>query len=715
LIEESSSAGAGKPQDTPLTARVFAPPPESHPLPPAFTAIALVAIVALASWLRIAQLGDLPAGFYCDEAGLGYNAYSILETGRDETGTHWPLYIWSFDTSYKNPVFVYAATLPLAWFGPTAFAVRLTAALFGIATVLAVFFLGRALMGARVGLLSALFLAVCPWHLHFSRIAFELISFPLFFVLGFTCLVSFLRGGRRLVVAALLFAVSLYTYVPAKLIVPLFLAGAALIYRRVFTRRWRETAAAIALFALAAAPLIAFDVANNERAGQYVRDTSLLYRAEPISQRAARFAANYSTFFSEAFLFTDGDPILRHAVRRHGELYTFLAPLLLLGLLTVAGRRDAPLLLVLWWLVVYPVPAALLNETPSASRGILGAPAFCVLAALGGGTLLGWVRRIAGRRRGAALLEVSVVALGASVLLPQVSNYWSAYSRDYRRYAAKFYYGFQYGNREAVEYFRAHYDEYDEFVLSTHLNNQPEVFLRFFAGLHEPPSDGVPPFEMPAKMTRAAPEELDAYKPIRQLFALVPTDLEYLERFHVRDRVLAPDGMPVYFLVDDIEPKDFAYTWMVLGPYPREETPPLPEYDPAAPPRRGPGGAFWVLHDAATAPVRLNGLYGADPIDVCAWAINFVYSREERAVQVFADFDDGGDIWINDEQVLLDPNENPYGGYVDSLRGEATLREGRNLVAVRTCNIERAWQFYFRLADPEGGRVEGIDWEYVRE
>jgi hypothetical protein len=35
----------------------------------------LLVIVALAAVVRIADLRDLPAGFFCDEAGNGYNAY----------------------------------------------------------------------------------------------------------------------------------------------------------------------------------------------------------------------------------------------------------------------------------------------------------------------------------------------------------------------------------------------------------------------------------------------------------------------------------------------------------------------------------------------------------------------------------------------------------------------------------------------------------------
>src|SRR5215470_13568942 len=81
--------------------------------------VALALIVTVAAGLRLYNLAELPAGFFCDEAGLGYNAYSILKTGRDETGAFLPLYVWSFDVSYKNPIFVYSAILPVAVFGLT--------------------------------------------------------------------------------------------------------------------------------------------------------------------------------------------------------------------------------------------------------------------------------------------------------------------------------------------------------------------------------------------------------------------------------------------------------------------------------------------------------------------------------------------------------------------------------------------------------------------
>src|SRR5262245_30309553 len=151
-------------------------PPHRESSRRVYALLALIVCGALA--LRVFRLGELPAGLFCDEAAPGYNAWALLHHGIAENGERWPLFYWSF-FGYKNPIFLYGSMLPIGLLGLSELSVRLTSALFGAGTVLALFFLGRALAGDAMGLASAALLAVCPWHLHFSRIAFDLISFPL--------------------------------------------------------------------------------------------------------------------------------------------------------------------------------------------------------------------------------------------------------------------------------------------------------------------------------------------------------------------------------------------------------------------------------------------------------------------------------------------------------------------------------------------------------
>ncbi len=678
-------------------------------------AMLLVAIVAGGAGMRMYRLTELPAGFYCDEAALGYNAYSILKTGLDENGEHWPLYVWSFDTSYKNPVFIYSSMLPLALLGPTELAVRLTAALYGSATVLAMFFLGRAVMGTWVGLFAAVLLAVCPWHVHFSRIGFELITFPFFFALGVIALVRFLRGARSLTTAALCLGAALYTYVPAKLFVPLFLGAFAIVYQDELRRRWREVAVAAVLLAALAAPLVAFDIAHRERTSAYFSRTTLLEQDESPWILARMFASNYVAFFSPEFLFTKGgDRIVRHNIDDHGELYPIFAPLLLLGLGVALVRRDRVMGVPLLWLALYPIAPALMNEIPSASRGLIGAPGFCLLAAMGGGALMQMAARITARRRVALGAQLLVLALGAAVLAPQVRHYWHLYSEDYPLYSAKYYYGFQFGKRQVVQYFMAHYDDYDEMVLSARMSNQADVFMRFYDGLARPPRpDAIPRFEHGGKMRVGWADELDQYRePLNRLFAVRPEEVPLFVEADVKERVIAPDGSAAFVIVAARALKPFVHVWRVMGLFEPDQQHEPPPFDPAHPRGPGPDGRRWRLYRHRLAAVGLNDVFTDNAEHACAWAVNIAHSDRTRSVRIWAGFDDTGEVWVNGARVPLTRVETEDAALVDSENGTAVLRAGANVVAVRSCDDTADWRFYFRLADPHGAALDGVTWEY---
>ena len=126
-------------------------------------------------------------------------------------------------------------------------------------------------------------------------------------------------------------------------------------------------------------------------------------------------AENYRAFYSRAFLFQTGDPIVRHAVRGFGELPPFYAPFLLLGALVALLRRDRASKLLLLWAALYPIGPSLMNEIPSATRGFIGVPILCLLTGVGfaaGLRVLGWI----GHWRPVALglQTVAVVVAAAS-------------------------------------------------------------------------------------------------------------------------------------------------------------------------------------------------------------------------------------------------------------------------------------------------------------
>ena len=184
--------------------------------------IILLAILLVAFCLRFYKLGQVPMALSQDETSIGYNAYSILQTGKDEYGKVWPLYFKAFG-EYKSPVYIYLTAISIKLFGLNAYAVRFPSALFGLMTVFIIYLLVKELFknsatGSKLSVLSCLLLAINPWHLHYSRTAFE-VTLAVFFIAFGWLLLSKKKEGLGIVFMFL----SIYSYNVSRLLAPMIL------------------------------------------------------------------------------------------------------------------------------------------------------------------------------------------------------------------------------------------------------------------------------------------------------------------------------------------------------------------------------------------------------------------------------------------------------------------------------------------------------------
>src|SRR3989344_3840789 len=145
--------------------------------------LALAVILILAFLLRFYKVTEVPPSLNWDEVSIGYNAYSILKTGRDEWNQFLPLHFKSYG-EYKLPAQIYASIPGIYIFGLNELGVRVTPILYAVLTVLLVFLIGKEIFkSSLIGLTSAFLLAISPWHIQLTRVSFES-SFSLFW----TCL-----------------------------------------------------------------------------------------------------------------------------------------------------------------------------------------------------------------------------------------------------------------------------------------------------------------------------------------------------------------------------------------------------------------------------------------------------------------------------------------------------------------------------------------------
>ena len=147
----------------------------------------LIFILLVAFFLRAWKLNVNPPSLSPDEASLGYNAYSILRTGKDEYGKLLPVIFKSFG-DYKPGLYIYLTTPFVAVLGLNEWSVRLPSAIAGVFAVYLIFLITKELLdycsradalkkGTRspetrnklISLTTSFLLAISPWHMQFGQ------------------------------------------------------------------------------------------------------------------------------------------------------------------------------------------------------------------------------------------------------------------------------------------------------------------------------------------------------------------------------------------------------------------------------------------------------------------------------------------------------------------------------------------------------------------
>lgn len=439
----------------------------------------ILSIVLLSYTLSIFKVTEIPPGFFCDEAAIGYNAYKLLTTGRDEYGISWPIFFRSFG-DYRTPIPIYSNIISTALFGLSEFSVRFTSAFYGTLTVLVMYYLGEILGGPLVGFISSFFLATSPWYLQMSRWGSEYIYFPFFIAFGLYLFIkAYSNKPNILPFSFMIFALGLYTYYPTWIVTPLMILMVTILWfwKRRFSY-FKIMILSYLVFFLIAAPLIKGIkegyVLARWRTITQINNTS-------ISENITQYAKFYADHFFSGFLFFYGDfgyPghfITRHSVPDMGELYRYQLPLFIIGLLAVLllilRRGRGILLLVLFLLLIYPLGSTLTLEGPFATRSIIGILPVILIVSFG-------VKGVYNLFHSSYLRKYIIISLLIGMVVISFRDYLWNYYFDYAIKSADFY-GWQYGPKQIINYLMSVESNYDE-LYNVGEVNAPQIFLPFY-------------------------------------------------------------------------------------------------------------------------------------------------------------------------------------------------------------------------------------------
>ena len=467
--------------------------------------ILIIAILVLAAVLRLVLLDKFPAGLNSDEAAIGYNAWSLIETGKDEHGAVWPMVFRSFD-DYKPPVYFYLVLPFVKILGLNVWAVRLPSALLGIASVYLLYLLAKRLFPENehrhLPALSAFFLAISPWHLHFSRGGWEVNTATFFILLTLLFLHKSMDNIKNIFAFGFFAVLSLYTYHSARVVTPLLILAFSLIYFKEIKIFFEKKNLKYTLLALVFSIIIALPIASQllSKSGQsrfsgvsVFADTGPIwqatnYRIEHNSTNplvdvfhnryftyGLRFVENYLSHFSPDFLFIDGDTIARSRVPEMGQTYLYLLPFFFLGLLSLLKFDSHGKKFILSWFLIAPLAAALTYQSPHALRSQNMVIPLTIISAIGVLVFFNFIKT--NLRKYFSLILLVLV----TVQLYSFARYLHLY---YIHYPKELSYAWQYGFDQIAQYTEVNYDQYDHIII-TDRYDQPYILTAFFT-LYDP-------------------------------------------------------------------------------------------------------------------------------------------------------------------------------------------------------------------------------------
>lgn len=418
----------------------------------------LILICALFLSTRLYKIAEIPVSVYWDEASIGYNAYSIIQTGKDEWGKTFPLHFRAFG-EFKLPVYIYTAAVFIKIFGLNALAVRLPAVFFSLGVIILTYLLATKLSeGKQIGLLSSFFLSISPWFFIFSRTGYEVTAGLAFYLLA---IYFFLINNKNIwyvFLSTVSFILSAYSYNSFRIIIPITILVLIIYYfmdlKHILKKGLLPLILSGVILIISIIPIYRL----------YVYDAGIS-RFQAVSTNKTSFIKNYLSHFSLDFLILSGDKNLRSQQAGFGQLYLPELIFILLGIVYLIKSKKKYRFLPLALLLLGPIPAAITKESPHALRAISSVPYISIIAASG----VIYIRKFIPLRY---VTELVVILISSAFFV----NYFTHFLTSYPVQSSK---DWQYGYKEIFTNYEADFNKYEQILVADEYA-QPYIFALFY-------------------------------------------------------------------------------------------------------------------------------------------------------------------------------------------------------------------------------------------
>lgn len=450
------------------------------------TRFILILIFIVSFSIRFYGISNTPPLLW-DEAALGYNAYSILKTGRDEFGQMLPLIFKSFG-DYKPGLYTYLTIPFIYFFGLNEISVRLPSIILGSLTpiILYITITKFSPKRSKLALLASIILAINPFNIHFSRNAWEtnILTFELI-------LAVYLFLSKHLLYSSLIFGLTLFTYQSAKMISLLLIFSLivtdysqvrsnlkAFLLKFIFPIFIFSLPIAYGLFLgqdanrLKVVSLLSYP-RNDTETKMIISESSKfdyqVFYSQPFFF-IRNFLSRYFNHYSPRYLFFEGDwQNPRHSAPYIGMLLYPSLFLLPIGIFYyLSSKKDNLSNFMLLWLIFSPIPAALTRDSVQSTRAMSFSIPLIYFSAMGIYFVTKFLK--------SHLLRTAFYTLLITVYLLSFFYYSDLYLNHMVKRTP---HDFLYGHRQAIEYVIQHGS--NKQIYFTNFYGQPHIFYLFYS------------------------------------------------------------------------------------------------------------------------------------------------------------------------------------------------------------------------------------------
>ncbi len=339
----------------------------------------VIAILMLGTFLYFYKIDTVPPRLSADEIPSGYNAYSILLTGKDEYGKSFPI-SFRFSSSYSPPLYVYLTVPAISIFGLNATGTRIVSILSGVISIMVIFIFLKNLnviQSRIVVYLGVLLYTISPWAVMYSRSGYEAMLSFLFYSLS---VFTFWEGFKRpyfLTIGIILLSVSTYASHANKFLLPVLLVGLILTFRKIlFDKKNRRyfIAGLVGALIVQLPNLSVFLTKSFFVKSSLFFNDAILIEYQKIKAivpvfvgipylYVREFLSQYLTYFSLRSLFLDPDPFQARSIPNLSVFYPWMFIPFIIGLFVAwKNRAQTNYKYLLLLAVTAPVPAAFTKD-----------------------------------------------------------------------------------------------------------------------------------------------------------------------------------------------------------------------------------------------------------------------------------------------------------------------------------------------------------------